>query len=272
MASASVSGPPALPIAAVSWPDTKDEFVLSAELYGVDPHSEALIDVVSADGITTVLQMQLYASDSQCAPFVESVSTAVGGVDALGATPYAATLILTSGADQYEMSWKWPGDVGRDDTVTGTLRPTVESSSVAASLVGAGWSFGMCGGFCLADLMIEATQASLTGRSWDSDKALFVNQGVLTEFARTRIESRADALSGVVLEPVYGCPDCADGGAAYLLLEREGITTRHSMSFGRPPEELVELYEPAFGVIEGLISCESNELVEISDDCEPQER
>jgi hypothetical protein len=87
--------------------------------------------------------------------------------------------------------------------------------------------------------------------------------------ARERIEAAAERLNGVILDPVYGCPDCADGGAAYLMLAGNGGPSRHEMDFGRPPEVLAELQGLASAMIDALETCASNELVAVADDCEP---
>jgi len=42
------------------------------------------------------------------------------------------------------------------------------------SLVGAGWSFGMCGGYCSADLAVGAQELVLTGGSHMTDEPLYV--------------------------------------------------------------------------------------------------
>lgn len=264
----SVDGPPAFPVATVWWPDTADGFEMSVELAGVDPSDEAVLAVVSADQVTTRLSLELRPSGSRCGP--SEAEAVVAGVGALGAAPYQVSLDLTDATGRYELTWEWPRDMGSDDRLTRTMRSVVEPASAGASLVGAGWSFGMCGGICIADLTIETSQATLTESSRESDEPRFVNRGALTHLARTRIDSAADRLDGVVLEPVYGCPDCADGGAAYLVLERHGATARHSMNFGGPPEELAELYELAFTIIAALETCQSNELVVVSESCEPR--
>ncbi len=139
----------------------------------------------------------------------------------------------------------------------------------AGSLVGAGWSFGMCGGYCTADLLVEGENVVVTGGGWTSEEPLYVNRGILTEKGRRRIGSELARLVGRPLESVYGCPDCADGGAAYLVLEREGMASRHEMEFGRPPEALAELHGLAMAIIDALESCESDELVTPGDDCQP---
>lgn len=140
-----------------------------------------------------------------------------------------------------------------------------------ASLVGAGWSFGMCLGYCVADLAIDGERLVLTGRARADEEPLYVNQGTLTPLALERIGAALESLGGVALEPVYGCPDCADGGAAYLELTRDGMTSRHEMEFGAPPEELAELHELAMGLISALETCEPGELVSVDADCAPHE-
>lgn len=151
----------------------------------------------------------------------------------------------------------------------GRLAIGAEQASGAVSLVGAGWSFGMCGGYCNADLAVEGERLVLTGRSRASEEPLYVNRGALTAVALERIGAVEERLSGVELDSVYGCPDCADGGAAYLMLARQGLTSRHEMDFGRPPELLVELHGLAMEMIGALETCGSNELVAVADDCEP---
>lgn len=66
LVSLSVAGPPLLPIASVGWPEseafTDDAFLIGVEFYGLDLDSEARIQIVSSDEISTVLPLQLNAS------------------------------------------------------------------------------------------------------------------------------------------------------------------------------------------------------------------
>jgi hypothetical protein len=138
-------------------------------------------------------------------------------------------------------------------------------------LVGAGWSFGMCLGYCLADLAIDGSELTLTGSGREAEEPLFVHRGTLTALAQERIAAALEGLDGIVLEPVYGCPDCADGGAAYLLLAQDGVTSRHEMEYADPPAELAELHALAMGLISALETCESGDLVDVAADCEAWE-
>lgn len=137
------------------------------------------------------------------------------------------------------------------------------------SLVGAGWSFGMCGGYCTADLVMVDGSLILVGGGWTSDEPLYEHRGTLTAKGNGLISAAVEKLRGLPLEPVYGCPDCADGGAAYVVLDRDGVSSRHDMEFGRPPEILAQLHELAMAMIDALETCRSDEIVVVSDDCEP---
>lgn len=139
------------------------------------------------------------------------------------------------------------------------------------SLGGAGWSFGFCLGYCVADLGIDADEVVLTGRGRAGDEPLYVNRGTLTEEGRARLEEVLTALDGAALEDVYGCPDCADGGAAYLDIVRGGEVQRVTMEFGAPPPELAELYAVAMSLIDALESCTAGPLVEVGEACTPHE-
>jgi len=150
----------------------------------------------------------------------------------------------------------------------GQLAIGPEPAGADLGLVGAGWSFGMCGGYCTADLTVRLQELVLTGGSHMSEEPLYVNRGVLTALGWERMEAALEKLSGEELESVYGCPDCADGGAAYLTLTQDRATSRHQMEFGHPPSELAELHALAIAVIDALETCTSDELVAVGDGCE----
>jgi hypothetical protein len=157
-------------------------------------------------------------------------------------------------------------------TVGTASTPGASPTPTMSSLVGAGWSFGMCAGFCVADLVIDGDRLVLTGAGHRPEETLFENHGSLTPAGRTRIDDALQALGDTPLEPVYGCPDCADGGAAYLSINRDGVASRHETEFGDPPAELAELDAFAKSLIDALQQCAANDLVEVGDDCVPYER
>lgn len=137
------------------------------------------------------------------------------------------------------------------------------------TFVGAGWSFGMCAGYCRADLVLIDGLLTLVGSDRTGDEPLYEHRGELTAEGSGLIAAAAAALSGLPLESVYGCPDCADGGASYVVLDRDGVTSRHDMEFGRPPEVLADLHDLAMATINKLETCRSDEMVIVAADCEP---
>jgi hypothetical protein len=134
-------------------------------------------------------------------------------------------------------------------------------------LSGAGWSFGMCLGYCHADLVVDADDLVLVGRDREQATPLFENRGSLTAEGRAALDAALAALGDTPLEPVYGCPDCADGGASYLTLVRDGLASRHDMEHGAPPPELTELDALATTFIDALQACRSGALVTVDDSC-----
>jgi hypothetical protein len=133
-------------------------------------------------------------------------------------------------------------------------------------LTGAGWSFGMCAGTCRADLVLDRDDLVLTG-SDPAGAPLIETRATLTAEGRAALDAALAALGDTPLEPQYGCPDCADGGATYLVLARDGESTRHDMEFGNPPPELAGLAALSSALIDAMRACRSDELVSVGDDC-----
>jgi hypothetical protein len=146
------------------------------------------------------------------------------------------------------------------------------AASSVPTLIGAGWSYGMCAGLCLADLVVSGHRLVLTGSGHGPEGVLLVREGALTPAGRERLDAAVAAVDVAALEPVYGCPDCADGGAAYLTFATDGVDTRHDMEAGRPPAELAELDAIATSIIDALVRCEPTDLVAVSEGCVPYER
>jgi hypothetical protein len=140
------------------------------------------------------------------------------------------------------------------------------------SLVAAGWSFGHCVGYCVADLVIDGDDVSLTGSDPAGEPVLFSNRGSLTPEGRTRLAEALATLGSSSLDPVYGCPDCADGGALYLDLARDGVVEHVVMEFQDPPDPLAELHAVAMSMSVSLETCVPSELVQPADTCLPYVR
>lgn len=146
-----------------------------------------------------------------------------------------------------------------------------QRGSDSIELVGAGWSFGFCAGYCRADLTVIGDRLYLQGSDdWPGDPS-YANLGTLTPAGAAQLAAALAVIDPGTLDETYGCPDCADGGAAWVGLLENGRGSRHDMPFGDPPPELAELYELTQGFIGTLETCDSDELVTADDDCTPYE-
>jgi hypothetical protein len=138
-------------------------------------------------------------------------------------------------------------------------------------LVAAGWSFGMCLGYCRADLISVDDRLKLQIRDNATDTPILVNHGTLTPTGAAELSAAIEDIDTATLQEAYGCPDCADGGAAYVGLIAAGQGSRHDMPFGEPPAELATLYALTQSYIDSLETCESTALVTVDEDCQPDE-
>ena len=148
----------------------------------------------------------------------------------------------------------------------------VGSSASEPALTGGGWSFGMCLGYCAADLRLDGDGIVVSGRDREKAAPLYENRGTLTEQGRKQLD---EALAGLVageLEAVYGCPDCADGGAAYLELVLDGTVRRVEMEFGDPPPALADLYATTMALSDALETCQETPLVDVAEGCVAYQR
>ena len=167
--------------------------------------------------------------------------------------------------DVYEVSDVFLGDVSIDVPVdmSDDIAPHEDTQ-----LIGGGSSFGMCWGPCKTDLTVNGSAVHLVTSGWD--ETIFVdNTGALTPEGLEQSKTLAAALVGVSLQDVYGCPDCADGGAKYIALIREGVTSSHAYEFGAIPPDLEDADLFMFMVISDLAACTPSALVTPDPDCVP---
>jgi hypothetical protein len=154
----------------------------------------------------------------------------------------------------------------------GRIDDQVEIVADDAMLVGAGWSFGYCAGLCRAELGLDGPRVEVTAGDYLPVPGDRVNRGLLTGTGRASFDDAMEHLDGTVLQQLYGCPDCADGGAVSLTFEQAGVISEHLMNYRAPPDELAELYRLSMAVIDALMACRSDALVEVDEACVAVER
>jgi hypothetical protein len=142
------------------------------------------------------------------------------------------------------------------DCSGGTCVPEATDSLVT----GGGSSFGMCGGACKTDLSLIGAAAKVVTSGWD-DTIYTTNSGLLSAAALAKSANLAQALLDAELQGVYGCPDCADGGEAFVDLLRAGVASHHAYEFNNPPNALGGANTFIFEIIQSLLSCTASDYV-----------
>ncbi|MCA9548352.1 MAG: hypothetical protein KC613_28305, partial [Myxococcales bacterium] len=145
-------------------------------------------------------------------------------------------------------------------------------------VLGGALTFGECLQGCNATLTIRETDLNVT----PCDRVLLEvcdngpdgpctrHLGVLTPDAHDRARAIARALLRNELQPRYGCPDCADGGASTVRLMRQGVDSSHVYEAGNPPAVLGDADTLVQGLIRDLRQCQVSALVSPDPNCVPR--
>ena len=134
----------------------------------------------------------------------------------------------------------------------------------------AGWSFGKCWGTCIGSLHVaDDGLVTYSISNWDGEVFLERSSDALPE-SHARLQALQDAVDIGSLDPVYGCPDCADGGAQNMNWDLGPVLFSVSYEFGNPPPELADLHDLAALWQQELAACEFSELAPLAE-CEPFE-
>jgi len=109
----------------------------------------------------------------------------------------------------------------------------------------AGTSFGHCIGYCETELAIGPSEIVLTRTSRQPQE--YPTRTERLPISGTEYEGLLDALDAEVflgMEEVLGCPDCADGGAEWIEVERSGgDAKRVTFEYGATIEPIAPLVE-----------------------------
>jgi hypothetical protein len=132
-----------------------------------------------------------------------------------------------------------------------------------SAVVGAGWQFGECGGYCQGTLSINLGAATLEVLSWNDAEPALVSTGTLSAAARTELATISADLESQALAETYGCPDCDDGGAAWIDYLRGDIVSRSTYEYSIPPFALSAADTFAADVMSALRDCASSSRITV---------
>ena len=110
---------------------------------------------------------------------------------------------------------------------------TVDTIDDNQIVLKSGTSFGMCGGYCKNEIQLTKQEVIYKKSGWDS-----INYPAKTfrgMISRTEWDSLLDAVNIAALrklDDVYGCPDCADGGAEWIEVEYYNFHKKVTFEYG----------------------------------------
>lgn len=135
-------------------------------------------------------------------------------------------------------------------------------------VAGGGRSFGECIEGCISRLSFgfpadgaQCDRAVVEVCDNNFDGVCSMHEGTLTAEGHAAARGVAQALMGVELMEQYGCPDCADGGASSVILQRGRFRSEHTYETGNAPAVLGEADRLVSGVIDALRGCRANAWV-----------
>ena len=154
-----------------------------------------------------------------------------------------------------------------------------EDSGRETIVAGGGTSFGECAGLCVNRVTISPSPLLVIGacdgieltacEHGQPDQECQRRRGRMTQQGHERARDLARALTGVPLQRVYGCPDCADGGAATMQVIRNNVAFDVTYEFGNPPDVLAEADTFVQQLQADLAACRSSSWMTVDAGCEP---
>ena len=92
--------------------------------------------------------------------------------------------------------------------------------------INSGTSYGECWGYCVFELELDNSNALFTASSWGSWYDEFLDlllEDNLSQEEWQQLVALIDFEYFQSLDDVYGCPDCADGGAEFIEIVYDGV-------------------------------------------------
>ncbi|WP_437811062.1 hypothetical protein [Sorangium sp. So ce1078] len=131
------------------------------------------------------------------------------------------------------------------------------------------FSFGFCAGECVTTVSRDGAALELKACTHQGDCGRS-NFATLTDKGSHRVAEIEGTLGEMPLAARYGCPDCADGGATRVSLQRDDLLTSHQYEYPNAPEPLADLDGLVRELKLGLDTCTPGPLLQLSPGCTPR--
>ena len=107
-----------------------------------------------------------------------------------------------------------------------------------------GTSFGECLGYCWKEVILDEEAIVVIARGWDTEA---YPEKIYAEKMKSelwvQLQTAADFSTLERMDEVYGCPDCADGGAEWVTMNLSGRIETVKFEYGAKLKPLAELLE-----------------------------
>ena len=120
-----------------------------------------------------------------------------------------------------------------------------ESQGAATLIIRSGESFGECIGYCQHELEVDGNQVQYKAlpNATGPQPAERSYEGEVDQTLWNDLLLALDVATVRQLDDVYGCPDCADGGAEWFEIEDDEGIKRVTFEFGTSPEGVETLVQ-----------------------------
>lgn len=115
-----------------------------------------------------------------------------------------------------------------------------ESQAESDIVIRSGESFGLCAGYCIHELEVDGSKVKFKAlpRPGGPQPAERFYEGDIDQEVWGNLLASLDVSTVLQMDDVYGCPDCADGGAEWIEIEDGESTKRVTFEYGNAPEEV----------------------------------
>ncbi|MFT6867251.1 MAG: hypothetical protein ACJA08_002091 [Cyclobacteriaceae bacterium] len=104
-----------------------------------------------------------------------------------------------------------------------------------------GTSFGFCVGYCLTDIEVSSDRLYYVSYGNNNSVAPKTINMDYTKEKYLKILNLVDQEKFLALDPVIGCPDCADGGAEWIEMTIGKRTKKVTFEYGKEVEGVEDL-------------------------------
>lgn len=121
-----------------------------------------------------------------------------------------------------------------------------------------GTSFGECLGYCNQYMKVYPEVATLSKTGWENLGQLPEIQCSLPleSYEYISLKDSMDVGNFFSLDEIYGCPDCADGGAEWVEISFDTLKHRVTFEYLNEPEELTPVVTALRELKEEFTGCE----------------